>query len=96
MSQAEYDKRKAVRRNFRQRALILRLDNSVAGDCAVTDISASGAQLRLAATDDFPDEFRLVLAKGGKVHRRCAVVWRSKDRVGVRFVEPEGQPEPDA
>ena len=94
MSKIEFDKRKAVRRNIRHRALILRLDNSVVDDCAVTDISATGAQIRSNAVDDFPDEFRIVLAKGGKVHRRCAVVWRSKNRIGVRFVTPEIQPEP--
>jgi hypothetical protein len=87
----KHEKRMAIRRNFRQRALILRLDNSVVDDCAVTDVSATGAQLRLTAQDDLPDEFHLVLAKGGKVHRRCAVVWRSKNRIGVRFVTPEKQ-----
>ena len=92
----QYDKRKATRRNLRHRALVIGLDNSIFDKCTVSDISASGAQLRLTAQDDFPDEFHLVLAKGARVHRRCAVVWRSKDRVGVRVVEPEGQPEPDA
>jgi hypothetical protein len=32
-----------------------------------------------------PDEFILVLAKQAKVHRRCRVVWRGGDAVGVRF-----------
>jgi len=96
MSELEFDKRKALRRNIRHRALILALDNSVVDDCTVADISATGAQLRLAAKDDFPDEFNLILAKGGKVHRRCAVVWRSKNRVGVRFVTPEKQAAADA
>ena len=32
-----------------------------------------------------PDEFILVLAKRAKVHRRCRVVWRTEDEVGVRF-----------
>lgn len=96
MSETASEKRKAVRRNIRHRALVLRLDNSVIDGCMVSDISATGAQLRTTAIDDYPDEFRLVLAKGGKVHRRCAVVWRSKNRVGVRFVGPENQQEPDA
>lgn len=89
----EYEKRKALRRNLRHRALIVRLDNTVVDDCAVADISATGAQLRLEPKDDFPDEFHLVLSKGAKVHRRCSVVWRSKNRIGVRFIVPEGQSE---
>lgn len=85
----KYEKRKALRRNLRHRALVIRLDNSVVDDCTVSDISATGAQIKLDAKDDFPDEFNLILTRGAKVHRRCAVVWRTKNRIGVRFVAPE-------
>jgi len=82
----QYDKRKAIRRPLRHRALIVGLDKAVIDNCTVSDISATGAQLRLAAKEDSPDEFDLILSKGAKVHRRCSVVWRSKNRIGVRFV----------
>ena len=79
------EKRKAPRRGMHQRALIVGPDKSPVGSCIVTDISESGAQLKLGQKDDFPDEFDLILAKGGKVHRQCKVVWRDKTNIGVRF-----------
>jgi PilZ domain len=83
------DKRKAARRNMRRRALVVGLDNAPLADCTIADISNSGAQLNFEASDDFPAEFNLILAKGGKVRRHCKIVWREKDRVGVRFGRAE-------
>lgn len=79
------DKRRAARRSMRRRALVVGPDNAPVADCTIADISSSGAQLKLAAPDDFPNEFDLILAKGGKVRRRCKLVWRDKSRIGVRF-----------
>ena len=85
-AKVEYEKRTATRRNLRHRALIVRPDRSVVGDCTIADISATGAQLALTTGDDFPDEFYLILAKGATVRRHCEVVWRNENRVGVRFL----------
>jgi hypothetical protein len=85
-AKAESDKRNATRRNLRHRALIVRPDRSVVGDCTVADISATGAQLTLTAGADSPDEFYLILAKGATVRRHCEVVWRNENKVGVRFL----------
>jgi PilZ domain len=82
------EKRKAQRRKFQHRALIVGPDKSVMQSCAISDISEAGAQLRLASTDELPEQFALVIAKGGSVKRQCKVVWREKNRVGVQFVEP--------
>jgi PilZ domain len=80
------DKRKAPRRTLRHRALVVGLDHTPIAGCFMSDVSDSGAQLKLVdATIELPDDFALILAKGGKVHRRCTVVWRDKDRIGVRF-----------
>ena len=82
----DYERRMAPRKNVRHSALVIRLDESIVDACTVCNISARGAQLSLAVTDDFPDEFNLVLSKGGAVRRRCEVVWRNDARVGVRFL----------
>ena len=65
--------------------MVVTLDKIPIGDCAIVDISDTGAQLKLGPKNEFPDEFYLVLAQGGKVRRRCKVVWRNKSQLGVVF-----------
>ncbi len=80
------DKRKAPRRTLRHRALVVGFDNAPITGCFMSDVSTSGARLKLEdATTEIPDKFGLILAKGGKVHRHCTVIWRDKDLIGVRF-----------
>jgi hypothetical protein len=50
------------------------------------DVSATGARLRFDRTSELPDEFTLLLTKDGRVRRRCQIVWRNEDLVGIRFV----------
>jgi len=85
------DNRRSRRRTFRKHALVLRMDNSIFDVCAITDISNSGAQLKPASLEGFPDRFDLVLSKNAKVQRRCAVVWRSESKVGVKFLAKKEQ-----
>jgi PilZ domain len=85
----DYERRMAPRKNVRHSALVIRLDDSIVDTCTVSNISARGAQLSLAVTNNFPNEFNLVLSKGGAVRRRCEVVWQNETHVGVRFVVPQ-------
>ena len=86
-----FEKRKAARRNVHCRALIVAANKSVVSDCAISDVSDTGARLRLATTEALPDEFYLVLSKGAKVRRLCTVRWRSKNNVGVEFASSKAQ-----
>ena len=83
------ENRNAPRRSVRHTALIIGPDKSLIQTCAISDISETGAQLKLASTDEIPDQITLVLAKGGKVQRQCTVVWRAKNRIGVEFLPPK-------
>ena len=54
------------------------------------DISATGARLQVdraqsEAADELPSEFILTISKSGNVFRRCKVVWRRNDELGVQF-----------
>jgi hypothetical protein len=80
------ENRKYPRRPAQQFGVILNRDRSVLGRCAMLDVSATGAQLRLNATSEVPNEFILILSKNGRVFRRCQIVWRCEDNVGVRFL----------
>jgi hypothetical protein len=51
------------------------------------DVSAGGARLKVASSGIVPEEFVLLLSQFDQsVHRRCAIAWREKTEVGVRFL----------
>jgi hypothetical protein len=81
------DRRIHPRQSLTRDVLLCSEDGKPIAGCHLCDVSAEGARLSLAAPElaRLPDEFILVLAKRAKVHRRCRVVWRTEDEVGVRF-----------
>jgi hypothetical protein len=80
-------RRKNARRTFHYSAKVLG-PTGIQWDGFVIDISESGAQLEFFATQDIPDKFSLSIGGHRGVKRQCDVVWRSNDRLGVKFVRP--------
>jgi hypothetical protein len=78
-------RRKNRRQNFSYPAKVLG-PRAVQWDGVIVDISDSGAQLEFFDTRDIPDEFSLLVGGNASVKRACQVVWRSGDRLGVKFV----------
>jgi hypothetical protein len=78
--------RKSTRRFVRHGARIVGADGSALGPCVMIDISGTGARLKTDASEVLPDEFILLLSHDGRLHRRCAVAWRTETAVGVRFL----------
>jgi PilZ domain len=56
----------------------------------VRDISAGGVKLMHKIVDELPGDLILALSKDRHVRRKCELVWRKHDQVGVRFVQPAG------
>ena len=54
--------------------------------CTVQNINSSGACLKMANTCGVPLTFELTF-EHGRTRRSCRVIWRTSDRVGVRFEE---------
>jgi hypothetical protein len=81
------DRRASPRQALGRDVLVYTEDGKPIGACHLCDVSANGARLTMAprVLAKLPEEFILVLAKRAKVSRRCRVVWRSQDAVGVRF-----------
>ena len=52
--------------------------------CTISDISATGARLTTDHIDMLPDKFDLAL--NADIMRKCEVVWRRKNQVGVKFL----------
>jgi hypothetical protein len=59
--------------------------------CTLLDVSDSGARLHLDGPLDGLElqEFLLKLSAIGNAHRRCKLVWKDGNYVGVRFLERE-------
>lgn len=54
-------------------------------DCAVRNLSEKGAALEAARVVGIPAEFSLVV-RSDDFNRKCRVVWRKLNRIGVAFV----------
>ena len=55
--------------------------------CALVDLTSTGACLTLSSTYRVPDTFELTLDHG-RSRRPCRVKWRTGDRLGVSFEKP--------
>ncbi|MCC6889397.1 MAG: PilZ domain-containing protein [Hyphomicrobiales bacterium] len=84
--------RRSPRRYIRQFAVACCGDGRPMQRCLLCNVSATGANIRMAGAAKTPDQFTLVLSPNGGVHRHCQVVWRSEHEVGVRFVEGRDKP----
>ncbi len=78
------DKRKAKRHHMQHKAWLL-VEGKQRSECVLTDISALGAHVNVADSEDIPDAFLLLLAESGATRRRCRVIWRKPREVGVKF-----------
>ena len=79
--------RKKPRRQFHYQAKILTSETGRPSACAIADISQTGARIVLAADEELPRQFLLLLSSQGSARRRCRLVWREGLTVGVEFPE---------
>lgn len=80
-----YDKRVNLRRGVHIPAKLIASRDAPLRDCVVLDISELGARLGLDDAQDTPEEFTVLLAPQGRPYRRCRVVWRTDNQMGVIF-----------
>jgi hypothetical protein len=59
-------------------------DKSSVVDCTIRNLSARGACLQVASTLGVPEKFELLVDADGS-RRRCGIVWKSGNRLGVSF-----------
>ncbi len=74
--------RRAKRRDVKRAAKISFAKKSMT--CMVRNVSATGAAIEAANLAEIPDSFKLVLEMETAA-RRCAVVWRKNNQIGVAF-----------
>ena len=81
------ESRKHRRVELNYTARILGLDGEAICDCALVDISQGGARIAVLTSEIVPDEFLLSLSRNSNVSRRCKVVWRKDEDIGVNFLK---------
>lgn len=79
------DKRKDDRKALRYPAQIDTGDGSPPKQCIISNVSASGARVSINNADDLPDSLDLLFAPGHGARRRCVVVWRGRNALGLEF-----------
>jgi len=72
-----------VRKRVLQTAQIVLSDKAPKLDCAVRNLSNTGACLQLSTTYGIPMSFDVVL---DGVRRPCRAVWRTDTKMGVTFI----------
>jgi hypothetical protein len=79
------DRRGNVRRTLRVNGFLLRGDDTPALSCTLVDISATGARLMTSDIKEVPNEFTVAFTPNGTPSRKCRVVWRGDEDIGVAF-----------
>ena len=59
--------------------------------CIAVDVCETGARLIIHDTSDVPDEFTIVLSHTRAAARKCRLIWRGQNDVGVAFETNEPQ-----
>ena len=83
------EKRPNLRRPVTYPAYIDTGDGSPARECTLCDASQLGALLNVAEPRSVPNEFTLALSVDGAARRKCRVVWRTEQQVGVEFLKDD-------
>jgi PilZ domain len=90
-----YDTQQRNERMRRERRKYLRVESSSAArifygelvrPCIVSNLSNGGARITGVRAYTFPREFMLRATPHGRI-RKCHVLWRTDDALGVRFVD---------
>ncbi len=84
------EKRKGPRRPLRYTAWISLPSEKLHG-CVINDISDFGAKLDVENAEGVPEKFLLLLSARGTPKRKCRVVWRDGEQIGVEFERPLAQ-----
>jgi hypothetical protein len=84
------ERRRTQRKPFSHPAGLFHTNGKPICGCLMRDISDTGARLKLGDTPgskvgELPGEFILAISRSGNVFRRCKLVWRRNDELGVHF-----------
>ena len=76
------EKRRSPRHRVLKSAFIVTSEKAPKLECTVRNISGTGAAVQVSTTFGLPQTFELIV---DGVRRRCRVVWRKDNKIGVTF-----------
>jgi zona occludens toxin (predicted ATPase) len=79
------DQRTAQRHRVLKSAMIVVNNGYSTISCVVKNETDTGARLKIATVIGIPDEFELSIM--GAPRRRCRVVWRRADEIGITYLQ---------
>jgi hypothetical protein len=79
-------KKRETRKSVSQPGWITLDGGFAARQCVVKDLSATGAKVTIDDPNSLPAKLRLAFSRDARTGRRCEVVWRRGNSVGVKFV----------
>jgi len=85
------ERRKTFRVEWNSPATIYDVDRELVRPCILSNFSNTGARITGIRATTIPDEFVLCITPGRT--RRCRVIWRSDDTLGVEFTDCVGEVE---
>ncbi len=83
------NRRKYARREVDYECWIAAGDHSNLIQANVRNISEGGAKVVCRAQAELPETIDLYMTQDGRVGRRCKVVWRSEEAMGLMFISKE-------
>ena len=78
------EQRRVAKRMRVLKSAKLILDDMRSIDCAVRDISATGAKVLIGSSNNLPDKFRLFMVADSTI-RDVEIAWKRHDMIGVNF-----------
>jgi hypothetical protein len=81
------ERRKNFRVEWNSPATIYDLERRLARPCILSNFSNGGAQITGVRASTIPDEFMLQITRDDGRTRKCRVLWRTDDTVGVEFTD---------
>jgi hypothetical protein len=88
------DRRRDQRRRTLMTGKIVHVAGPISFDCAIHNLSVSGASVSFPTELGCPDENYLIVVRSGLAHT-ARVAWRAPSRLGLRFLDSHdlgGQP----
>jgi hypothetical protein len=79
-------KKREARKSLSQPGWITLEGGFAARQCVVKDLSTTGAKVTIDDPNSLPAKLRLAFSRDARTGRRCEVVWRRGNSVGVKFV----------
>ena len=88
VKQAFVEQRRSFRHSTRCRAWIEFDNDAPPVSCTLVDVSEGGARIEVAEPARLPEEFSLILIEDAAHVRRCRIIWRGDNEIGISYLEP--------